>query len=119
MDNDANVKKQKTGHLPSDKLPRTSEPNDDRILEEDGDRSRSGTADGNVKDEDGITRARPKRQAAMHRPDYHALHHHIATPTARWLDLIHDPEKYNTKISEGKHQAADFADVRQLPSGTR
>jgi hypothetical protein len=46
--------------------------------------------------------ARPKRQVAMHRPDYHALHHHIATPTARWLDLIHDPAKYNTEIKDGQ-----------------
>jgi F-box/leucine-rich repeat protein 10/11 len=45
--------------------------------------------------------ARPKRQAAMHRPDYHALHHHISTPTAKWLDLIGNPEKYGTKITEG------------------
>jgi len=45
--------------------------------------------------------ARPKRQAALNRPDYHALHHHIATPTARWLDLIKDPEKYGTTIKPG------------------
>jgi hypothetical protein len=49
-----------------------------------------------------VSGIRPKRQAAMHRPDYHALHHHIATPTARWLDLINDPEKYGTKISTGE-----------------
>lgn len=45
--------------------------------------------------------ARPKRQVAMNRPDYHALHHHIATPTARWLDLIKDPEKYGAVIKPG------------------
>ena len=46
--------------------------------------------------------ARPKRQAALNRPDYHALHHHIATPTGKWLRLIADPEKYNTTILDGK-----------------
>lgn len=45
--------------------------------------------------------SRPKRQAAMNRPDYHALHHHISTPTARWLDLIHDPDKYGVIIKDG------------------
>jgi hypothetical protein len=45
--------------------------------------------------------ARPKRQAALNRPDYHALHHHIATPTAKWLHLIADPEKYNVTILDG------------------
>jgi len=45
--------------------------------------------------------SRPKRSAALNRPDYHALHHHIATPTARWLDLIKDPQKYGTVIVEG------------------
>jgi hypothetical protein len=48
------------------------------------------------------TSARPKRQAALNRPDYHALHHHIATPTGKWLRLIADPEKYNTTILDGK-----------------
>jgi len=46
--------------------------------------------------------SRPKRQAALNRPDYHALHHHIATPTGKWLRLIADPEKYNTTILDGK-----------------
>jgi hypothetical protein len=46
--------------------------------------------------------ARPKRQAALNRPDYHALHHHIATPTGKWLRLIADPEKYNTTILDGE-----------------
>jgi len=45
---------------------------------------------------------RPKRQAALNRPDYHALHHHIATPTGKWLQLIGDPEKYGKVIKEGK-----------------
>ena len=45
---------------------------------------------------------RPKRQAALNRPDYHALHHHISTPTGKWLDLIANPEKYNTTILDGK-----------------
>lgn len=53
-----------------------------------------------VKDEFGV--ARPKREAAKNRPDYHALHHHIATPTARWLDLIRDPAKHNTEIKDGE-----------------
>lgn len=52
-----------------------------------------------IKSEDGH---RPKRAAALNRPDYHALHHHIATPTARWLDLIQDPGKYGVKIAEGR-----------------
>jgi F-box/leucine-rich repeat protein 10/11 len=46
--------------------------------------------------------SRPKRQAALNRPDYHALHHHIATPTAKWLHLIADPEKYNATILDGE-----------------
>jgi hypothetical protein len=46
--------------------------------------------------------SRPKRQVAMNRPDYHAMHHHIATPTAKWLDLIADPGKYNAVINEGE-----------------
>lgn len=60
----------------------------------------SPAPEGVVKDD--ISAARPKRQAAKNRPDYHALHHHIATPTARWLDLIHDPAKYNTEIKDGE-----------------
>ena len=45
---------------------------------------------------------RPKRQAAMNRPDYHALHHHIATPTSKWLELISNPKQFGVIISEGK-----------------
>ena len=52
--------------------------------------------------DEGSATARPKRQAALNRPDYHALHHHIATPTGKWLRLIADPEKYNTTILDGK-----------------
>lgn len=52
--------------------------------------------------DDSSATARPKRQAALNRPDYHALHHHIATPTGKWLRLIADPEKYNTTILDGK-----------------
>ena len=49
----------------------------------------------------GATTSRPKRQAALNRLDYHALHHSIATPTTKWLNLIHDPEKYGKTIKEG------------------
>jgi hypothetical protein len=52
--------------------------------------------------DDAFGPSRPKRQAALNRPDYHALHHHIATPTGKWLRLIADPEKYNTTILDGK-----------------
>jgi len=52
--------------------------------------------------DDSSAPSRPKRQAALNRPDYHALHHHIATPTGKWLRLIADPEKYNTTILDGE-----------------
>ncbi|ORY29669.1 hypothetical protein BCR39DRAFT_531569 [Naematelia encephala] len=42
--------------------------------------------------------SRPKRQAALNRPDYHALHNHDAAPTSRWLALIADPERYGATI---------------------
>jgi hypothetical protein len=45
---------------------------------------------------------RPKRQVALNQPDYHALHHHIATPTKKWLDLIQNPAAHNTVIHDGK-----------------
>lgn len=45
---------------------------------------------------------RPKRQVALNRPDYNALHHHIATPTAKWLELIADPGKFGRTIKEGE-----------------
>ncbi|ORX38273.1 hypothetical protein BD324DRAFT_620219 [Kockovaella imperatae] len=54
------------------------------------------SAPGDVK-----AKARPKRQAALNRPDYHALHHHIATPTAKWLELIANPQHFDVVISEG------------------
>ena len=53
-----------------------------------------------VKDEDGISR--PKRQVAMKPIDYHALHNHIPTPTAKWLKYILDPE---CDIQEGESLA--------------
>lgn len=31
------------------------------------------------------------------------MHHHIATPTGRWLDLIANPEKYNTTIIDADY----------------
>lgn len=46
--------------------------------------------------------SRPRRQVALARPDYSALHHHIPTPTTKWLDLIADPEKYGRVIREGE-----------------
>ncbi|KAK4689621.1 hypothetical protein P7C73_g484, partial [Tremellales sp. Uapishka_1] len=48
------------------------------------------------------TDSRPKRQAALNKPDYHALHNHIATPTSKWLELIHDPGKTNRVINDAK-----------------
>ena len=71
----------------------------------------------------GEASSRPKRQAALNRPDYHALHHHIATPTAKWLDLINDPEKYGKTIKEGELDSrpqvtALDCDFRWLPSFT-
>jgi F-box/leucine-rich repeat protein 10/11 len=70
-----------------------------------------------AKTEDG---SRPKRAAAMNRPDYHALHHHIATPTARWLDLIHDPKKYGATISGGEslHHPAETDNFHRVPASS-
>lgn len=44
---------------------------------------------------------RPKRKATLERPDYHALHNNISTPTSKWLALIRDPAKSGRKIREG------------------
>lgn len=44
---------------------------------------------------------RPKRKAALDRPDYYNMHHHNATPTKGWLDLIKDPAKHGRVIKEG------------------
>lgn len=30
------------------------------------------------------------------------MHHHISTPTGKWLDLIANPEKYSTVILDGE-----------------
>lgn len=46
--------------------------------------------------------ARPQRKAAINQPDYHALHHSISTPTAKWLDLIADPGKTGRTINESE-----------------
>lgn len=46
--------------------------------------------------------ARPKRKATLERPDYHALHNIISTPTSKWLALIRDPGKTGRKIREGE-----------------
>lgn len=46
--------------------------------------------------------SRPKRKATLQRPDYHALHNNISTPTAKWLALIRDPGKSGRKIREGE-----------------
>ena len=79
------------------------------------------TRKGDPADESSAT-ARPKRQAALNRPDYHALHHHIATPTGKWLRLIADPEKYNTIILDGKlehlHGPIKLT-IRSFPQDTR
>lgn len=45
---------------------------------------------------------RPKRRAALDRPDYYNMHNHNATPTRSWLDLIKNPAKHGRKIKEGK-----------------
>lgn len=45
---------------------------------------------------------RPKRKAALDRPDYWNMHNHIATPTKNWLDLIKDPKKYGRVIKPGE-----------------
>lgn len=41
---------------------------------------------------------RPKRRAALERPDYWNMHHHNATPTKGWIDLIKDPKKYGREV---------------------
>ena len=41
------------------------------------------------------------------------MHNHIATPTARWLELIKEPGKYGTSISPGK-LALPFTSPRSL-----
>lgn len=41
---------------------------------------------------------RPKRKAALDRPDYWNMHHHNATPTKGWIDLIKDPKKHGRVI---------------------
>ena len=46
------------------------------------------------------TNGRPKRKVAENQPDYHALHNHISTPTAKWLALIKEPKKTGRVISE-------------------
>ncbi|KAL1407772.1 JmjC domain-containing histone demethylation protein 1 [Vanrija albida] len=46
----------------------------------------------------GVDAPRPKRKAALDRPDYWNMHNHIATPTKNWLDLIKDPKKYGRVI---------------------
>ncbi|TXT09207.1 hypothetical protein VHUM_02681 [Vanrija humicola] len=46
----------------------------------------------------GADAPRPKRKAALERPDYWNMHNHIATPTKNWLDLIKDPKKYGRVI---------------------
>ena len=68
------------------------------------DESKTINGDGRAQtvESDGKSQSRPKRQAAMHRPDYHALHHHIATPTGKWLDLIANPAAYGMVIREGE-----------------
>ncbi len=43
---------------------------------------------------------RPKRKAAELQIDYHALHHHISSPTAKWLALIRDPRASGRAIRE-------------------
>ena len=58
--------------------------------------------------------SRPKRQAALNRPDYHAMHNHIATPTARWLELIKEPGKYGTSISPGESPPSFLPQGRTL-----
>lgn len=45
--------------------------------------------------------ARPKRKAAENAPDYWAWNHGIASPTANWLRLIAEPEKFGKDIRVG------------------
>lgn len=45
---------------------------------------------------------RPKRRAALDRPDYFNMHNHNATPTRSWLDLIKNPAKHGRVIKEGE-----------------
>ncbi|BEI84833.1 hypothetical protein CcaverHIS002_0502340 [Cutaneotrichosporon cavernicola] len=47
-------------------------------------------------------RGRPKRRAALDRPDYYNMHNHNATPTRSWLDLIKNPAKHGRVIKEGE-----------------
>ena len=55
--------------------------------------------------------SRPKRQVAMAPIDYHALHNHIPTPTAKWLRLINDPD---CDIKEGKSLSTFIAHLQLL-----
>lgn len=45
---------------------------------------------------------RPKRRAALDRPDYYNMHNHNATPTRGWLDLIKNPAKHGRVIKDGE-----------------
>lgn len=56
---------------------------------------------------------RPKRKATLQRPDYHALHNNISTPTAKWLALIRDPGKSGRKIREGESRNHDHRRTAQ------
>lgn len=47
---------------------------------------------------DAAAEGRPKRKAALERPDYWNMHHHNATPTKGWIDLIKDPKKHGRVI---------------------
>ncbi|CAK9781731.1 unnamed protein product [Cutaneotrichosporon oleaginosum] len=48
-----------------------------------------------------LEQGRPKRRAALDRPDYLNMHNHTATPTRGWIDLIKNPAKYDRVIKDG------------------
>ena len=54
----------------------------------------------------------------MNRPDYHALHHHIATPTGKWLELIANPQAFDVTISEGKQATSRKLAADPIPQAT-
>lgn len=65
----------------------------------------SSSANGDATPEQG----RPKRHAALDRPDYYNMHNHNATPTRGWLDLIKNPAKHGRVIKEGELRIASHA----------
>ena len=100
------VEQGRNGHRPLDSENRGDTNDDNSEIDGDSGSSRDAMAIENTEVNEGgsgTTNSRPKRQATLNRLDYHALHHSIATPTGKWLELIHNPEKYGKTIKEGPY----------------